>query len=84
MLPIHCYTDKKILLDSVYSTKPLKEKKLKMDVSIIQEMLDKKATEFINWSSTEKQLVDCLRKASTSCTKLISVLNGESGMLKTT
>ena len=55
-----------------------------MDVSIIQEMLDKKATEFINWSSTEKQLVDCLRKASTSCTKLISVLNGESGMLKTT
>ena len=47
-----------------------------MDVSVIQEMLDKKETEFINWSSTEKQLA--------SCTKLISVLNGESGMLKTT
>ena len=84
MLPIHCYNDKKILLDSVYSTKPLKEKRLKMDVSIIQEMLDKKETEFINWSSTEKQLADCLTKASASCTKLISVLNGESGMLKTT
>ena len=54
-----------------------------MDVCIIQEMLDKKEIESINWCSAEKQLADCLTKASVSCTKLISMLNGESGMLKT-
>ena len=54
-----------------------------MDVCIIQEMLDKKEIESINWCSAEKQLADCLTIASVSCTKLISMLNGESGMLKT-
>ena len=84
LFPIHCYTDNKSLLDSLYSTKNLKEKRLKVDVCIIREMLDKKEIESINWCSSEKQLADCLTKASASCTKLISVLHEESGMLKTT
>ena len=82
--PIHCYTDNKFLLESVYSTKTLKVKRLKVDVCIIQEMFDKKEIESINQCSSEKQLADCLTKASASCTKLISVLHEESGMLKTT
>ena len=40
--PIHCFTDNKSLLDSVFSTKTLKEKRLKVDVCIIREMLEKK------------------------------------------
>ena len=75
MFPIHCYTNNKSLLDSVYSTKTLKEKMLKLDVCIMREMRDKKEIESINWCSSEKQLVDCLTKASASCTKLISVLS---------
>ena len=39
--PIHCFTDSKSLLDSVHSTKTLKEKRLKVDVCIIREMLEK-------------------------------------------
>ena len=42
LFPIHCYTDNKLLLDSLYSTKILKEKRLKVDVCIIREMLEKK------------------------------------------
>ena len=84
LFPFHCYNYKKSLLDSVYSRKTLKEKRSKEDVCIIWEMLDKKEIESIDWCSSEKQLADCLIRASASCTKLISVLNGESGMLKTT
>ena len=40
--PIHCYTDNKSLLDSVQSSKTLKEKRMKVDVCIINEMLEKK------------------------------------------
>ena len=55
-----------------------------MDVCIIREMLDKKEVECVNWCPSEKQLADYLTKATDASTKLISVLNGESGMLKTT
>ena len=34
LFPIHCYTDSKSLLESVHSTKTLKEKRLKVDVSV--------------------------------------------------
>ena len=32
LFPIHCYTGSKSLLESVHSTKTLKEKRLKVDV----------------------------------------------------
>ena len=83
LFPIHCYIDNKSLLDSVYSTKTLKEKRLKVDVRIIRERVDKKEIESINWCFSEKQLADSLTKSSPSGTKLISLLNGKSGMLKT-
>ena len=46
--PIHCFTDSKSLLDSVHSTKTLKEKRLKVDVCIIREMLGKNKISLIN------------------------------------
>ena len=45
---IHCYTDSKSPLESVHSTKNLKEKRIKVDVCIIREMLEKKEIESIN------------------------------------
>ena len=32
LFPIHCYTGSKSLLESIHSTKTLKEKRLKVDV----------------------------------------------------
>ena len=42
LFPIHCYTDIKSLLESVHSTKTLKEQRLKVDVRVIREMLENK------------------------------------------
>ena len=74
------------MLDSVYSTKEktLKEKRLKVEICIIWELVDKREIESINWCSSEKQLFDSLTKASASGTKLLGVLNEEKGMFQTT
>ena len=78
--PIHCFTDNKSLLDSVHSTKTLKEKRLKVDVCIIREMLEKNEISLINWCTSQKQLADCLTKATSSPTKLINILKRDSGL----
>ena len=53
LFPIHCYTDNKLLLDSLHSTKTLKEKRPKVDVCIIREMLEKKEISSLNWCTSE-------------------------------
>ena len=45
---IHCYTGSILLLESVYSTKSFKEKRLKVDFCVIREMLEKKEIQSIN------------------------------------
>ena len=42
MFPIHCYTNNKSLVDTISSTKALTEKKLKIDICIILEVIEKK------------------------------------------
>ena len=84
IFPIHCFTDSKSLLDSVHSTKTLKEKRMKVDVCIIREMLEKHEINSINWCASEKQLADCLTKATSSPNKLISILKRDSGLSKST
>ena len=72
------------MIDSVHSTKTLKEKRLKVDVCIIREMLEKNEISSINWCASEKQLADCFTKATSSPNKLISVLKKDSGLSKFT
>ena len=57
LFPIHCYTDSKLLLESVHSTKTLKEKRLKVDVCVIREMLEKKEIKSINWCPSNSWLI---------------------------
>ena len=82
LFPIRCYRDSKSLVESVHSTKTLKEKSLKVDACVVREMLEKKEIESINWCPSNRQLADCLTKSSASSTKLIRVLKRESGILK--
>ena len=83
--PIHCFTDSKSLLDSLHSTNTLKEKRLKVDVCIIREMLEKTPeNSSINSCASEKQLADCLTKATSPPNKLISIFKRDSGLSKST
>ena len=82
--PIHCFPDSKSLLNSVHSTKTLKERRLKVDFCITREMLEKNEISLIIWCVSETQLPDCLTKATSSPNKLISILKRDSGLSKST
>ena len=59
---------------------------LKVNVYIIRGMLEKKTNEItsINWCLSERQLADCLTKATSSPSKLITVFKRDSGFPKST
>ena len=82
VVPIKCYVDNKSLVDSIFSTKTLTEKRLKIDICIIRDMLSKNEVYSIEWCKSEAQLVDCLTKGTASNTKFLNVLKNRSGLLE--
>ena len=74
--PIYCYTDNKSLVETVYSPKTLTEKRLKVNICIIREIIEKHEVKQISWCDSSSQLADCLKKASASCEELLPVLQG--------
>ena len=78
-IPLVCVTDNRSLLEAIRSNKGVAEKRLRIDIGIIKEMIDKKQIEQILWSDTKEQLADCLTKHGASSLDLLSVLN--SGIL---
>ena len=74
MLPVHLLTDNNSLYEATYSTKPLSDKRLKIDICIIREMLSTGDIKEIEWVPKELQLADCLTKSGASSTKLLNAL----------
>ena len=81
VLPIFCVTDSRSLFDSVHSMKPLTDKRLKMDICTLREMLYKKEIKDIRWDESKNQLADCLTKPGSSKCVFLTVLNNASACL---
>ena len=73
---IYCYTDNKSLVETINSTKTLTEKRLKVDICIIREMIEKHEVKQISRCDSSSQLANCLTKAGALCEKLLHVLQG--------
>ena len=71
VLPIICVTANKSLAQSAYSTKTLCDKKLKIDMCIIRDMLSKKEISEIKWVEHAIQISDCLTKSGASSTQVL-------------
>ena len=82
VLPIKCYVDNKSLVDSIFSTKTVTEKRLKIDIFIIHDMLNENEVYSIEWCKRESQLADFLTKRTASNTKLLNVLESGNGFLE--
>ena len=82
LFPVYCYTNNKSLVDTNNSTKTLTEKRLKVDVCIIREMIEKQEVKSVSWCGSSSQLTDCLTKVSASSGKLLHVLKGETNLKK--
>ena len=58
ILPIKCITDSKSLHDAVYSSKALTEKRLKIELCTICELLEKEEIHSVTWINTSNHLAD--------------------------
>ena len=71
---IECFTDSYQLYDVVLSVRCIKDRRLRIDIAILQEMLKNKEIFKIEWVDSSHQLADSLTKAGASSAKLMATL----------
>ena len=79
-LPIKCYVDNKSLIDSIYSTKTVTEKRLQINICIVCKIIGKKEVTSVEYCKSELQLSDYLTKGTANCMKLLNVFKGNTGL----
>ena len=70
-----CFTDSRQLQDSLCSTCPVLDKKLREKREILQDMIEKKEIHSVNWITTDKQIANCLTKRGASPDLFLKVLS---------
>ncbi|CAL4108315.1 unnamed protein product [Meganyctiphanes norvegica] len=61
-ISVRCLVDNRSLYDSVYSTRQVDNKKLRMDVKAVKNMLVSGEINRVDWVEGSQQLADCLTK----------------------
>lgn len=74
-VPIICVTDNFSLVDAIRSTKSVTEKRLRLEISSIKELIQTKKVYQVLWSETKDQLADCLTKKGASSALLLKALH---------
>ena len=72
-LPIECRIDNRSLFQAAHSTNTLNDKRLRIEMSIVREMLERKEIN-LTWVETKEQIADVLTKNGASNTKLLKTL----------
>ena len=73
-LPLICVLDCKSLYEALHSSKSVSEKRLRIEMSSIKELIDNGQIIEVRWSVSGKQLADCLTKRGASSTVLRQTL----------
>lgn len=74
-VPIICVTDSFSLVDALKSTKFVTEKRLRLEISSIKELIQTQRVHQVLWSDTKEQLADCLTKKGASSAMLLKALS---------
>ena len=72
-LSIACFTGSRQLYDAFHSTRPVLDKRLRVETGILQEMIEKKEIVSVNWITSDKQIPNCLKRRGTSSDLLLKV-----------
>ena len=78
-IPITCVVDNKSLCEAVKSNKHVTERRLRLEISHIKELVNTNQIEQLKWSDTKRQLADCLTKRGASPIELLKAI--ENGLL---
>ena len=70
---MHCFTGSKYLVDNIASTKVVSDKRLRVDVARLRQMIDEKEV-VLHWVEGKNQIADSLTKRGASFSKLFEVL----------
>ena len=73
-MPVDCVTDNRSLFDNVYSTKPVSEQGLRLDIAAIREKKDKNKIS-LTWTHSKANLANVLTKKGAPVNLLIDSLN---------
>ena len=65
-LKVNCYVDNKSLVDALSSTKRVEDRRLRIDLAVLEDMLAKKEINSVLWIASRQQLADCLTKRGVS------------------
>ena len=71
---VSCITDNKSLVDSLYSTKRVDDKLLRIYMAVLMDMIERREVSSVSWVDTHKQLADCMTKRGVSTEQLRTVL----------
>ena len=69
---IECKTDNHQLYDAVHSIRPVQDKRLRIEIELLRQMLIRKELHNIDWIDKTYQLADSLTKFGSSSEKLLN------------
>ena len=73
-IPIEIYTDGKFLYDASKSKKTVTEKRLRIDIAMLQELLELKIVSKLHCVDTRRESANALTKNSASFKELLCIL----------
>ena len=72
--PLIAYTDNRGLVNQLHSTKLVTEKKLRIDMGMMKQMLERNEIQTIRWCPTDEQPADVLTKKGSLGTRLVGMI----------
>ena len=74
VIPIFIKTDNASLCQSIQTSTQILDKRLRIEMAILKEMIEKKEIKAIRWISTKDQLADCFTKKGIPSWKILNFL----------
>ena len=74
-IPIICKTDNSSLFDAAHSTTQIQDKRLRIEMSILREMLNKSELKSMRWIPTDLQIADSLTKKGVPSFKILGYVS---------
>ena len=76
-LPIVCKTDNSGMYDCTHSSTQILDKRLRIEMAILREMVNRKEIDNITWVPSDHQIADCLTKRGVPSYKILRYLSGQ-------
>ncbi|KAK3884889.1 hypothetical protein Pcinc_010863 [Petrolisthes cinctipes] len=73
-LRLKCFIDNRSLMDTLQSCKGVEDRRLRIDIALLRDMLEQREIGEVAWVDTSRQLADCLTKKGASTERLCTTV----------